>query len=209
MCTGLRYVDLIEPAAQAFLENQLTAGHAMLIARLSQPPQAQALEASFRSHWGSAEKQAIPVRELAHWIRHNLMLQLEDAIFDREDETLLPEAGSCIRSTRERDSTPLYSMTSKTMIGASSSLLSLRRSNAGRGRTLFILLPKGTAVGPLLRREPRTGSGRGRPGQNCKSIATRRIFDRPRDGNQVTFSGPVFMRRRQFFTASKDRGSIC
>ncbi len=94
----LRYVDLIEPAAQAFLENRLTAGHALLIARLPQSQQAQALEAAFRSHWGSfTEKQVIPVRELAQWIRQNLMLQLEDAIFDREDETLIPEAGSCVR----------------------------------------------------------------------------------------------------------------
>jgi ParB family transcriptional regulator, chromosome partitioning protein len=92
----LRYVDLIEPAAQAFLENRLTAGHALLIARLPQSQQAQALEAAFRSHWGSTEKQVIPVRELAQWIRQNLMLQLEDVIFDREDETLMSEAGSCV-----------------------------------------------------------------------------------------------------------------
>jgi ParB family chromosome partitioning protein len=93
----LRFVDLIEDAAKAFLENRLTAGHALLIARLPQPQQSQALEAAFRSHWGSTEKHVVPVRELAQWIRQNLMLQLEDAIFDREDETLIPEAGSCVQ----------------------------------------------------------------------------------------------------------------
>ena len=92
----LRYVDLIEPAAQAFTENRLTAGHALLIARLPQSKQSQALEAAFRSHWGSTEKQAVPIRELAQWIRQNLMLRLDDAIFDREDETLVPQAGSCV-----------------------------------------------------------------------------------------------------------------
>src|SRR5581483_7541591 len=91
------FVDLIEDAAKAFLENRLTAGHALLIARLPQAQQSQALEAAFRSHWGSTEKQVVPVRELAQWIRQNLMLQLEDAIFDREDETLIPEAGSCVQ----------------------------------------------------------------------------------------------------------------
>jgi ParB family chromosome partitioning protein len=93
----LRYVDLIEPAAQAFLENRLTAGHALLIARLPQSQQPRALDAAFRSHWGSTEKQVVPVRELAQWIRQNLMLQLEDAIFDREDEALIAEAGSCLQ----------------------------------------------------------------------------------------------------------------
>jgi ParB family chromosome partitioning protein len=93
----LRFVDLIEEAAQAFLDNRLTAGHALLIARLPQAQQSQALEAAFRSQWGSTEKQAIPVRELAQWIRQNLMLRLEDAIFDREDETLVPDAGSCVQ----------------------------------------------------------------------------------------------------------------
>jgi len=93
----LRFIDLIEEAARAFLDNRLTAGHALLIARLPQAQQSQALEAAFRTHWGSTEKHAIPVRELAQWIHQNLMLRLEDAIFNREDETLVPEAGSCVR----------------------------------------------------------------------------------------------------------------
>ncbi len=93
----LRFVDLIEDAAKAFLENRLTAGHALLIARLPQTQQSQALDAAFRSHWGSTEKQVVPVRELAQWIRQQLMPQLDDAIFDREDETLIPEAGSCVQ----------------------------------------------------------------------------------------------------------------
>jgi len=93
----LRFVDLIEDAAKAFLENRLTAGHALLIARLPQAQQSQALEAAFRSHWGSTDKQVVPVRELAQWIRQNLMLQLEGAIFDREDGTLTSEAGRCVQ----------------------------------------------------------------------------------------------------------------
>jgi ParB family chromosome partitioning protein len=96
----LHFVDLIEDAAKAFLENRLTAGHALLIARLPQVQQSRALEAAFRSHWGSTEKQVIPVRELAQWIRQQLMLQLDDAIFDREGETLIPAAGSCVQCPR-------------------------------------------------------------------------------------------------------------
>ena len=37
----------------------------------------------------------IPVRELAAWIESNLLLQLASAPFDKQDETLVPGAGSC------------------------------------------------------------------------------------------------------------------
>jgi ParB family chromosome partitioning protein len=37
----------------------------------------------------------IPVRELAAWIESNILLQLASAPFDKQDETLVPEAGSC------------------------------------------------------------------------------------------------------------------
>jgi ParB family chromosome partitioning protein len=35
------------------------------------------------------------VRELAAWIESNILLQLASAPFDKQDETLVPEAGSC------------------------------------------------------------------------------------------------------------------
>jgi ParB family chromosome partitioning protein len=38
----------------------------------------------------------IPVRELAAWIESNILLQLASAPFDKQDETLVPEAGSCV-----------------------------------------------------------------------------------------------------------------
>jgi ParB family chromosome partitioning protein len=37
----------------------------------------------------------IPVRELAAWIESNILLQLASAPFDKQDETLVPAAGSC------------------------------------------------------------------------------------------------------------------
>ena len=37
----------------------------------------------------------IPVRELAAWIESNILLQLASAPFDKQDEMLVPEAGSC------------------------------------------------------------------------------------------------------------------
>jgi len=37
----------------------------------------------------------IPVRELAVWIESNILLQLASAPFDKQDDKLVPEAGSC------------------------------------------------------------------------------------------------------------------
>ena len=84
----LRMAELIPEAAEVFQANQLTAGHAVLIARLPQEQQKEALKAAFRQNWQSKEKHAVPVRELAQWIRDTLMLTLADAVFDREDPSL-------------------------------------------------------------------------------------------------------------------------
>ena len=79
----LRLAELIPEAAEVFQANQITAGHAVLIARLPQDQQKDALAATFREDWRTKEKHAIPVRELAQWIRENVMLTLADAVFDR------------------------------------------------------------------------------------------------------------------------------
>lgn len=92
----LRMAELIPEAADAFQANQITAGHAVLIARLPQEQQKQALDAAFREDWRTKEKHALSVRELAQWIRENLMLILADAVFDRDDAELVSEAGACI-----------------------------------------------------------------------------------------------------------------
>lgn len=92
----LRMAELIPEAAEVFQANQITAGHAVLIARLPQEQQKQALDTAFREDWRSKEKHVISVRELAQWIRENLMLTLADAVFDRADAELVSEAGACI-----------------------------------------------------------------------------------------------------------------
>ncbi len=87
--------ELIPEAANAFQANQITAGHALLIARLPENQQNEALEAVFRQDYQTKQKHAIPVRELAQWIRDTLMLTLAEAVFDREDAGLVPAAGPC------------------------------------------------------------------------------------------------------------------
>ena len=105
----LRMAELIPEAAEIFQANQLTAGHAVLIARLPQEQQKEALKAAFRQDWQSKEKQAVSVRELAQWIRDTLMLTLADAVFDREDPSLFPPAGACVTCpTRTGANTALF-----------------------------------------------------------------------------------------------------
>jgi ParB family chromosome partitioning protein len=93
----LRLADLIPPVAEAFLKDKITIGHALLIAKLPASQQQEAFAAAFRSMWTSEgnTQVLIPVRELAAWIESNILLQLASVPFDKQDETLIPEAGSC------------------------------------------------------------------------------------------------------------------
>jgi ParB family chromosome partitioning protein len=93
----VRLADLIPPVAEAFLKDQITIGHALLIAKLPASQQQEAFAAAFRGQWTSEgnTQVLIPVRELAAWIESNILLQLASAPFDKQDEALVPEAGSC------------------------------------------------------------------------------------------------------------------
>jgi ParB family chromosome partitioning protein len=94
----IRLADLMSPVAEAFLKDQITIGHALLIAKLPASQQQEAFSAAFRGLWTSEgnSQVLIPVRELAAWIESNILLQLASAPFDKQDETLVPEAGSCV-----------------------------------------------------------------------------------------------------------------
>ena len=89
--------DLIPPVAEAFLKDKIAIGHALLIAKLPDAQQQEAFNAAFRGMWLSEGNQQvlIPVRELAAWIESNILLQLTSAPFDKQDEALVPAAGSC------------------------------------------------------------------------------------------------------------------
>src|SRR5579864_2561890 len=93
----IRLADLIPPVAEAFLKDQITIGHALLIAKLPASQQQEAFSAAFRGLWTSEgnSQVLIPVRELSAWIESNILLQLASAPFDKQDETIVPEAGSC------------------------------------------------------------------------------------------------------------------
>src|SRR5579871_4308326 len=95
----VKLTELIEPVAEAFLADKITIGHALLIAKLPVQNQQEAFNAAFRQMWMSEGNQSvlIPVRELAAWIQSNILLELESAPFDKQDETLLPQAGACAK----------------------------------------------------------------------------------------------------------------
>jgi ParB family transcriptional regulator, chromosome partitioning protein len=94
----LKLADLIPPVAEAFLKDEITIGHALLIAKLQASQQQEAFAAAFRGMWTSEgnSQVLIPVRELAVWIESNILLQLASAPFDKQDETFVPAAGSCV-----------------------------------------------------------------------------------------------------------------
>jgi ParB family chromosome partitioning protein len=62
----VRLADLIPPVAEAFLKDQITIGHALLIAKLPASQQQEAFSAAFRGLWTSEgnSQVLIPVREL-------------------------------------------------------------------------------------------------------------------------------------------------
>jgi ParB family chromosome partitioning protein len=94
----IRLSELIPPVADAFLKDKIAIGHALLIAKLPASQQQEAFAAAFRGQWTSEGNAQIliPVRELAVWIEANILLQLASAPFDKQDDALVREAGSCV-----------------------------------------------------------------------------------------------------------------
>jgi ParB family chromosome partitioning protein len=97
VATRLRLTELIPSIAEAFLADQIGIGQALEIAKLPSSEQQRAFDAAFRTVWngGKESRVLMPVREVTAWIEQNILLSLEAVPFDKSDEALLPEAGSC------------------------------------------------------------------------------------------------------------------
>lgn len=94
----LKLADLKGKARQSFIDGQLTAGHAILIARLSEKQQAQALEKCTMTEGGWQEpkrKYLIGVRDLSAWIAREIHRKLSAAPWKKDDAGLLRKAGPC------------------------------------------------------------------------------------------------------------------
>jgi ParB family chromosome partitioning protein len=109
----MRLTQLIPEAKQAFYEAKLTVAHAFEIARLQANDQRRALQECFPHHRNTAsilkdrKAEAVTVRELREWIEQEIHLDLTNAPFDPQDETLLPSAGACALCPKRTGNNPL------------------------------------------------------------------------------------------------------
>ncbi len=84
----------------AFGEDKITAGHAILIARLQPKDQTEALEACTRGY------SPLSVRGLTQWIDDEIHLDLHGAAFKKDDAQLVPKAGPCTTCPKRAGSQP-------------------------------------------------------------------------------------------------------
>src|SRR6266849_1690950 len=93
----LKLLDLTEPVADAFVAGHIGLGHALLIAKLAGDVQEKALAHCFDGYYAAndADRSLVPVSRLQAWIAQNIYLSLKSVPFSKDDETLVPEAGSC------------------------------------------------------------------------------------------------------------------
>jgi ParB family chromosome partitioning protein len=109
----LRLIHLIEEAQKAFYVGRLTVAHAFEIARLEPTDQRRALQECFPHHKTAAailkdgKAEAVTVRQLRAWVELEIHLDLTNAPFDPQDETLLPSAGSCAKCPKRTGNNPL------------------------------------------------------------------------------------------------------
>ena len=93
----LKLLDLTQPAADALVAGHIGVEHALLIAKLAPEIQEKALAHCFDGYFAAndAERSLVPASRLQAWIEQNVYLSLKSVPFSKDDETLLPEAGSC------------------------------------------------------------------------------------------------------------------
>ena len=108
----LKLTDLIKPAKDAFLADEITAAHAIVLARLQPADQKEALTHCFAERWvqhGTSEKSTrvpVSVRELTSYVDSEILLDLQAAAFKKDDAALLPAAGPCTTCPKRTGFTP-------------------------------------------------------------------------------------------------------
>jgi ParB family transcriptional regulator, chromosome partitioning protein len=109
----LRLMQLIQAVQEAFYIGRLTVAHAFEIARLEPNDQNRALQECFPNHKTAAailkdgKAEAVTVRQLRAWVEQEIHLDLANAPFDPQDETLLPPAGNCAKCPKRTGNNPL------------------------------------------------------------------------------------------------------
>jgi len=83
--------------AEAFTAGHIGIEHALLIAKLAADVQEKAFTHCFDGFYAANDSAAVLFSRAAckHGIEHNVYLSLKSVPFSKDDETLVPEAGSC------------------------------------------------------------------------------------------------------------------
>ena len=92
------FSDLIPPVADALLAGHIGVEHALLIAKLASGRAgrgARAIASTATTPRTKPSGASCPSSRLQAWIEQNIYLSLKSVPFSKEDETLVPEAGSC------------------------------------------------------------------------------------------------------------------
>lgn len=97
----LKLADLVPAAKKAFFEEKITAGHAILLARLQPKDQTEVLKTG--EQYGG---DFMSVRETQWWIHENIHLELKTAPWDLADANLVPTAGSCTACPKRSGANP-------------------------------------------------------------------------------------------------------
>lgn len=102
----VKLLELSEPARKLFEANTITPAHAVILARLSNEEQAEALDpnAEILYHWHSRD--VVSVRDLRHNVRNRLYLKLEKVPWNLKDAKLVPEAGACAMCPKRTGNAP-------------------------------------------------------------------------------------------------------
>jgi ParB family chromosome partitioning protein len=90
----LKLAELVPAIKKAFLQEKLTAGHAILLARLQPSDQERALKENTRQYHDEGDK-FVSVRQLARYIQDEIHLELKGVPWELADAELLPKAGAC------------------------------------------------------------------------------------------------------------------
>jgi ParB family chromosome partitioning protein len=96
----LKLAALIPKAKQAFYEEKITASHAVLIARLDEKQQKQALE------YAACPTHPPSVRDFQEWVHEEFYLDLHAAPWKKDDAGLVPAAGACVNCPKRSGFTP-------------------------------------------------------------------------------------------------------
>lgn len=126
----LKLLALVPAGREAFQSDRITAGHAVLIARLTPKDQVTALKACFDDYLTNdtldrlkkldpltakfedvvdtefTEPRLAPEKWLREWIQEHINLKLKGVPWDLGDDKLLPEAGACALCPKRSMSNP-------------------------------------------------------------------------------------------------------